>query len=147
MKGRGTDTAIALAHESIAKGLSNKQYVSLVLRDVKAAFDKVWHHGIRYKLGHLGLEEFLLRILSNFLEQRKGGIYHGGVLGELFDIKAGVPQGSMISPTLYNVYVSDLPVTPGHTKNYIYADDISQIIITRPRKEYHNRRITSEIES
>ena len=70
----------------------------------------------------------------------------GVVLGEFFDIKAGVPQGSMISPTLYNVYVSDLPVTPGHTKNYVYADDISQIIITRPRKEYHIRRITSEIE-
>ena len=42
-KGRGTDTAIALVYEAIAKAHSNKQCVSLVNRDVKGAFDKVWH--------------------------------------------------------------------------------------------------------
>ena len=46
-KGRGTYTAIALAHETCAKNINNGKFVSIVLRDVKGAFDKVWHHGLR----------------------------------------------------------------------------------------------------
>ena len=45
-KGRGTDTAIALAHESISKSLSDNRMVTVVLRDVKGAFDKVWFVGV-----------------------------------------------------------------------------------------------------
>ena len=136
---------MSLIHESIAKGLSDNQYASMVLRDIKSAFDKVWHDGLKYKMGASGLEDFLLRTLANYLKERKSYISFRGVEGEVFNIKAGVPQGSMISPILYNLYVKDLPDTPGYIKNYIYADDITQLIITRPNKELHNRRIVESI--
>ena len=51
--GRDTDTAIALTHGTIAKSIKNGRVVLIVLRDVKGAFDKVWHDGLRYKLGDI----------------------------------------------------------------------------------------------
>ena len=50
--------------------------VSIVLRDVKGTFDKVWHNGLRFKLGNIQLEGYLKRILSNYLEVRKGFIFY-----------------------------------------------------------------------
>ena len=57
-KGRGTASMIELFTEAIAKAHSEKQYVSVVLRDVKGAFDKVWHHGLRYKMNSIHVETF-----------------------------------------------------------------------------------------
>ena len=51
-----------------------------------------------------------------------------------------------MSPTLYNVFVHDLPDTPYHTKNFSYADDITQLIITHPRKDFHVEKVGQEIE-
>ena len=61
-RGRGTETVIALAHETITMNLNTRRFVSIVLRDVKAAFDKVWHDGLRNKMGNVRLEGYLLRI-------------------------------------------------------------------------------------
>ena len=120
--------------------------VSIVLRDVKGAFDKVWHDGLRYKLGSIQLENYLQRILSSYLSDRKGYVIYKGERSEDFNVTAGVPQGSRISPTLYNIYIHDSPETPPAVKNIIYADDITQIITSREGKEVHKNKIIREVE-
>ena len=63
----------------------------------------------------------------------------------LFNIEAGVPQGEILSPALYNIYLHDLPPPPEHTKNIVYVDDISQIITSTRNPWYHNNRFIEQI--
>ena len=73
-KKKSTTSLIAQLYERIAreKGTDRKNMVTVVLRDISKAFDKVWHDGLRYKLMQIGLNSEITRILSNFLQNRKG---------------------------------------------------------------------------
>ena len=130
---RGTNTAIALAYEQIAIALGEKQQCHVVLRDVAKAFDRVWHQGLKYKLTDLGLPIIYEKILCDFLDDRSASILINEYKGPSFEINCGVPQGSSLSPTLYIIYIRDLPRPGPGCMNIAYADDISQII-TYPGK-------------
>ena len=140
---RGTDTAIALGYEEIALGLANKQQTNIILRDITKAFDKVWHNGLKHKLTQLNLPDNLTRILCNYLDGRTAHIKQDTYLGPPILLRSGVPQGSLISPTLFTFYTSQLP-PPAPYSNYIaYADDITQII-THPSKSKHYMKLATE---
>ena len=79
--------------------------------------------GLKFKLGNIRLENYLLRILSSFPDDTKAYISYKGIVSEDFEVRAGVPQGSLISPTLYNIYIHDSPDSPPTAKNIIYADE------------------------
>ena len=130
---RGTNTAIALAYEQIATALGEKQQCHVVLRDVAKAFDRVWHQGLKYKITDLGLPTIYEKILCDFLDDRTATIQLDGYKGPSFELNCGVPQGSSLSPTLYIIYIRDLPQPGPGCMNIHYADDISQII-TYPGK-------------
>lgn len=126
--GRGTSTALAITCDLIAHALSRRDQCCLVLRDVSKAFDKVWHNGLKYKILHLGLPDVLERILCDYLNDRLVKIRMGNIIGDPINIESGVPQGGILSPTLYTVFTRDLPQPAAFCHNIIYADDISQII-------------------
>ena len=71
-KRKSTASLLANLYERIAreKGTNRKTLVTIVTRDVKKAFDKVWHNAIRLKLLRAGVEENLIRIISNFLQEK-----------------------------------------------------------------------------
>lgn len=126
--GRGTQTALALITEMIANKKAAGCQVNIVLRDVKKAFDKVWHHGLKYKILQLNLPSPLERVLCDYLDDRKARIYIGKHTGPEFPLLSGVPQGSVLAPTLYNVYTADMPPPAPYSEHIIFADDITQII-------------------
>ena len=100
-KKRSSVTLIANLYERIAREKAGgKTLVTVVLRDVKKAFDKVWHKGLIHKLMQSGLETPLLRILANFLQDRKAKIRVNKTIGDTFNLTAGVLQGDVFSPTL-----------------------------------------------
>ncbi len=72
----------------------------MVLRDVAKAIDKVWHNGLKYKLLKLGLLNILEKILCNFLNNRKAKINIENDYSNYITLLSGVPQGSVLSPTL-----------------------------------------------
>ncbi len=77
--------------------------------DVVKAFKKVWHNGLKYKLSRLGLPIILEKILCNFLDNRKSNINIGKEYSKEITLLSGVPQGSVLSPTLYTLFTNDLP--------------------------------------
>ncbi len=74
---RRTTTAIASTYAKLSKSLADKQQMTVVLRDVAKAFDKVWHSGPKYKLLHMGLPDILQKTLCTYLDNRIANISMG----------------------------------------------------------------------
>lgn len=125
---RGTYTALATLHEKIAYCRHNKQHANIVMRDVSKAFDKVWHTGLKYKLLQSELHPCLLKIINSYITDRHTSIKINQHIGPPFSLDCGVPQGGCLSPTLFNLYTSDISEPTTASDHIIYADDITQII-------------------
>ena len=78
---RGCQDAIALGYEHMAQEKALGRFVRVVLRDVKAAFDKVWHTGVQTKIQRLGLQPLLTATLHDFFRQRTAKIVHKTAYG------------------------------------------------------------------
>lgn len=70
-KNRGTHTALAIITDTIARAKANNAQVNLILRDIKKAFDKVWHLGLKYKILKTTLPTYMKQILCDYLTDRK----------------------------------------------------------------------------
>ena len=108
-KGRGTATALALLYETIAISQHHKWRCNVVCRDVAKAFDKVWHLGLQYKILQQGLPVIYEKILSNYSTNRKAIVRYNNSYSEPIEIESGVPQGGILSPTLYILFTADSP--------------------------------------
>ena len=95
-----------------------------IFLDISKAFDKVWHKGIIFKLQQNGISGKLLRVLSDFLKDRKQRVILNGQLSSWTSVNAGVPQGSILGPLLFLIYINDL--ADGLSSNAkLFADDTS----------------------
>ncbi|GBO45706.1 putative RNA-directed DNA polymerase from transposon X-element, partial [Araneus ventricosus] len=106
----------------ITHGFNNKLYTGGVFLDVRKAFDRMWHNGLIYKLIANKLPHYLIDIIILFLLNRTFKVKLNSTLSETGHIKAGTPQGSILSPLLYTVYTADFPVN-NHITNCFFADD------------------------
>ena len=95
-----------------------------VSKDISKAFDKVWHQGLLYKLKQNGISGNLLEILTGFLKDRKQRVVLNGQNSLWANIEAGVPQGSILGPLLFLIYINDLPDNQS-TNVKLFADDTS----------------------
>ena len=135
-KHRGTNTALATFHETLAIHLAQRHTTDIVLRDVTKAFDKVWHTGLQYKIIQLNLHSSFTKTLSDYLTDRTASIRIGNHIGPPLQLHTGVPQGACLSPTLYSFYTHDLPPPLPNTDYIAFADDITQITTGRYKHNY-----------
>ena len=102
--------------------------VRSVFLGISKAFDKLWHDGIIYKLTQNGISENLLNLLEDFLKERKQRVVLNGQVSTWKNINAGVPQGSILGPLLFFIFINDL--TEGLTTNVqLFADDTSLLSV------------------
>jgi hypothetical protein len=88
---------------------NNKMSTAVVFSDIGNAFDTTWHTGLLYKLLKLNFLARIIKLISSFLLQRKFGVLVEGKMSTPRCMHTGVPQGSILTPTLYNLYINDTP--------------------------------------
>jgi Reverse transcriptase (RNA-dependent DNA polymerase)/Endonuclease-reverse transcriptase len=122
--------------DDITEQKNKNRPTAMLLIDLQKAFDKVWHEGLISKLINLGVPNYITRILHSYLDTRSFFVYINGYKSSIRPIKAGVPQGSLLGPTLFNIYINDLP-KHDNTKLAIYADDTAVYASSySPRRAY-----------
>ena len=98
--------------------------------DTTKAFDRVWHDGLVYKLKQCNVSGRFLALSTSFLRDRKQRTVLNGQCSSWVDILAGVPQGSILGPLLFLVYMNDL-TTNLKCNVKLYADDTSLFTVVQ----------------
>ena len=109
---------------------NNNSKVSVTCLDVKKAFDSVWWNGLIFKIhNNMDLPLVTKKILSNYLINRKYQFTSKNALSTPISPRAGVPQGSAISPSLFSIFVNDIPDPTNNSSIFLsYADDITILV-------------------
>lgn len=117
----------------IENTLENKGVCSSVFLDVSQAFDKVWHEGLIFKLKKMLPKQFA-DVLVSYITNRAFRVRQEDAVSELKQIKAGVPQGSVLGPVLYLLYTCDMPELEDVTVA-TFADDTAIMATGKSHKE------------
>jgi Reverse transcriptase (RNA-dependent DNA polymerase) len=107
--------------------LADKRSIDIILLDFAKAFDKVPHKRLALKLGAYGISGNLLKWIVDFLNNRKQRVVLGKHMSSWQDVSSGVPQGSVLGPLLFVMFINDLPEAVNNFPSKLYADD-SKII-------------------
>lgn len=119
--GHSTNHQLLRVCNYVKEALRRKHSTGMVIFDIEKAFDSVWHKGLIHKLFILKFPLYLVKIIQSFLHKRSFYVSVNSHKSNIFRALAGVPQGSVLSPTLYNVYTSDLKITK--SEKAFFADD------------------------
>ena len=115
-------------YNTFCKALDEGKEVRAIFCDVSKAFDRVWHKGLLFKLKSVGISDSLLDWFEDYLSNRKQRVVLPGATSRWTNIKAGVPQGSILGPLLFLVYINDI-VDEINSNIRLFADDTSLYII------------------
>ena len=99
------------------------EVVGTLLLDLSKAFDLVNHSLLLQKPHYYGLHESAVVWFKSYLNSRKQDVYVSGAFSDSGDVVSGVPQGSVIGPTLFLLYINDMPLSLSNWVADIFADD------------------------
>jgi exonuclease III len=123
-KGRNVNELFGDFSNYINNNMSSKNHTAAIFIDYKKAFDVIDHKLLLDKLSKIGIQGPTLKLFESFLSNRKFAVMINGEQSELFDVTAGVAQGSILGPKLFLIYMLDLFPILRFCKILMFADDI-----------------------
>ena len=121
-RGHSTVDQLLRVVERVAHGFTRSRCTAALFLDVSQAFDRVWHGGLLHKMLQSGVPTWMCRMVASFLKDRTFRVKIDAAISGERSVEASVPQGSVLGPTLFNIYTADAPRS-SHVMTATFADD------------------------
>ena len=136
---KSTQDAILHLTEKVYSNLHDKLSTIAVYIDFSKCFDTLSRDILLKKLETYGIRGIPLNLLKSYLENRVQAVKVNSVISEFKEINVGVPQGSVLGPILYLIYVNDLPNISDQFSTCLFADDTTLIFEDKNKYELFNK--------
>ena len=121
-RGRSCETQLLGYVDEVTEELERGHQVDTIVLDFAKAFDKVSHSLLIHKLQRYGVSGHVKSWIESFLSERQQAVLVDGVKSDVLPVESGVPQGSVLGPSLFLLYITDLP-SPLQSTTRLFADD------------------------
>ena len=144
---RSTANLLTVVSDIIARAFNRSGATRAVALDISKAFDRVWHAGLLHKVKSYGISGQIFRLISSFLSNRRLRVVLDGNSSQEYPVNAGVPEGSILGPPLFLLYINGLP-DDVICDIAIYADDTTLYSkCDRASDLWQQLELASELES